>query len=133
MNVSELKAKLEKHQAYYDTKKEQLNQLDTTSHKWLHRYSRLLDLSNLITALLIKLNTEMMIAAFTDDVETSTDLEGNNVELVYNHIDGTVEVLTTLISNRTVSIEEILEITGFDLEEWSNGGDYDYNALAIRI
>lgn len=64
--VKALQIKLERHQAYYDFKKQHLNQLDVTSRKWLHRYSRLLDLSNLITKLIIELNTEMMISAFAD-------------------------------------------------------------------
>ena len=69
MNVSELKAKLEKHQAYYDAKFSEYVQIDKSATRSLKRNSRLLTLSNLITALIMELNTEMMIAAFKDGSE----------------------------------------------------------------
>lgn len=73
--ATELKAKLDCHQAYYDAKKQQLNRLDMTSRKWLNRYSRLLTLSNLITALIIELNTETMIEVFADNTEETNVCE----------------------------------------------------------
>ena len=53
------------------------------------------------------------------------------MKLVYIHEDGQEEVLTVVTTNHSMSVEDVLELTEFNLEAWSNGEDYDYNALKV--
>lgn len=54
------------------------------------------------------------------------------MKLVYVHTNGQEEVLTEVITNHSMSVEDVLELTKFNLEKWANDEDYDYNALATR-
>lgn len=54
------------------------------------------------------------------------------MKLIYVHENGKEEVLIEVVTNHSMSVEEVLELTEFDMQEWSQGEDYDYNALKIK-
>lgn len=54
------------------------------------------------------------------------------MKLVYVHSNGKEEVLTEVVANHSMSVEDVLELTQFDLEVWAEGEDYDYNALKVQ-
>ncbi len=54
------------------------------------------------------------------------------MELVYVHDNGEEEVLVEVITNHTMSVENILDLSEFDLEEWSKGNPYKYESLIVR-
>ncbi|MCL1696286.1 hypothetical protein [Lysinibacillus sp. BPa_S21] len=54
------------------------------------------------------------------------------MKLVYVHDENNVEVLTEVVTNHSMSVEDILDLTDFDLNAWADGEDYDYNALQVR-
>lgn len=104
--VAVLKAKLEKHQTYYDAKFAEYKQMDVSSKKSLNRYSRLLTLSNLITSLIIELNNEMAIAAFVDE----GIVEGQKIEIVKGVRGmGAVNLGGLYLDVKAVGVDEALE------------------------
>lgn len=56
-------------------------------------------------------------------------------KLVYVHNKTNVEVLAEITTNRTISVEDALELAGIEMDAYAaeNGwDDYDYNALEVR-
>ncbi|GEM_PF-3288225 len=54
------------------------------------------------------------------------------MKLVYVHSENNVEVLTEIVSNHSMSVEDLLNLTEFDLDAWADGEDYDYNSLKVQ-
>ena len=54
------------------------------------------------------------------------------MELVYVHDNGEEEVLVEVITNHAMSVENILDLSQFDLNEWSEGKPFKFESLIAR-
>lgn len=58
------------------------------------------------------------------------------LKLIYKHSETQVEVIGSIITNKSLSVEDALEILGLDMDELAieKGWDgYDYNALDTTL
>lgn len=57
-------------------------------------------------------------------------------KLVYVHSETDVEVIAEIVTNRSISVEDALELSGVDMNAYAEeqGWEgYDYNALQLRV